>query len=176
MLWKVWSKPYPVLCLTWESMYLVSVCNIPFMATLKKEINSIIVELRVQRLNIQIKWSINGYTVSKLYCDIYKSTAHFNDNTIHLSVSTLRFQLEDMFQIVDTPQSIKVYKPIKRHTYKGICNRCQVVFIKGAPRSASKLGIDPINSHASYFGTSKMSFANNRLTHLQIFYTNFISF
>ena len=27
-------------------------------------------------------------------------------------------------------------------------------FIKGAPRSASKLGIDPINSHASYFGKS----------------------
>ena len=27
-------------------------------------------------------------------------------------------------------------------------------FIKGAPRSASKLSIDPINSHASYFGKS----------------------
>ena len=41
-----------------------------------------------------------------------------------------------------------------------------VVFIKGAPRSASKLGIDPINSHASYFGKStgsnKRSVAINR--------------
>ena len=27
-------------------------------------------------------------------------------------------------------------------------------FIKGAPRSASKLSIDPINSHASYIGKS----------------------
>ena len=27
-------------------------------------------------------------------------------------------------------------------------------FIKGAPRSASKLSIDPINSHASHFGKS----------------------
>ena len=37
-----------------------------------------------------------------------------------------------MFQLIATP------------TYKGICNRCQVVFAKGAPRSASKLSIDPI--------------------------------
>ena len=28
------------------------------------------------------------------------------------------------------------------------------LFLSGAPRSASKLSIDPINSHASYFGKS----------------------
>ena len=40
---------------------------------------------------------------------------------------------------------------IKRHTYKGICNRCYVVIlIKGAQRSCSKLSIDPIKSHTSY--------------------------
>ena len=39
-------------------------------------------------------------------------------------------------------------------------------FIKGAPRSASKFGIDPNNSHASYFGkstgTNKRSVPINR--------------
>ena len=30
----------------------------------------------------------------------------------------------------------------------------KLFFIKGAPRSASKLSIDPINSHASYIGKS----------------------
>ena len=38
--------------------------------------------------------------------------------------------------------------------------------MKGAPRSASKLGIDPINSHASYFvkitGSNKRSVPINR--------------
>ena len=34
------------------------------------------------------------------------------------------------------------------------CKPFCLVFIKGAPRSASKLSIDPINSHASYFGKS----------------------
>ena len=48
----------------------------------------------------------------------------------------------------------KSHNPIKRHTYKGICNGCYFDFIKGAPRSASKLSNDPINSHASYFGKS----------------------
>ena len=48
----------------------------------------------------------------------------------------------------------KSHNPIKRHTYKVICNGCLVVIIKGAPRSVSKLGIDPINCHASYFGKS----------------------
>ena len=54
--------------------------------------------------------------------------------------TTLWCQLEDMFQLIDTPT--KVYAIGARF------------FIKGAPRSASKLGIDPINSHASYFGKS----------------------
>ena len=34
--------------------------------------------------------------------------------------------------------------PIKRHT-------CKVVFMKGAPKSASKLSTDPSNKHTSYF-------------------------
>jgi len=44
-------------------------------------------------------------------------------------------------QLLDTPT--KVYTIGAR-----------LFFIKGAPRSASKMGIDPINSHASYFGKS----------------------
>ena len=40
------------------------------------------------------------------------------------------------------------------HFFHRPCNMCKVVFIKGTPRSALKLGIDPINSHASYFGKS----------------------
>ena len=68
---------------------------------------------------------------------------------------TLWCQLEDMFQLIVMPQGIeKSHDQINRHTYKGICNRCLVVFIKGAPKSASKLGIDPIYSPASYFGKS----------------------
>ena len=65
--------------------------------------------------------------------------------------TTLWYQLEDMFQLIVTAQGIEkvTIKLIDTPT-----KVCQVVFIKGAPRSALKLGIDPINSHASYFGES----------------------
>ena len=53
------------------------------------------------------------------------------------------FQLEDMLQLIDTPT--KVYAIGAR-----------LFFIKGAPRKASKLDIDPINSHASYYGKSSV--------------------
>ena len=46
-----------------------------------------------------------------------------------------------MIQLKDTP--LKVY-----------AIGAELVFIKAAPRSASKLSIDPINSHASNIGKS----------------------
>ena len=77
---------------------------------------------------------------------------------------SMTFQSRHMYSLVPIRRHVpinshasrhwKSHDPIKRHTYKGICNRCWVVFIKGAPRSASKLSIDPIHSHASYFGNS----------------------
>ena len=71
-----------------------------------------------------------------------------------------------MFQLIITPQGIeKVTIQIKDTPTKvyAIGAKC---FIKGAPRSASKLSIDPINSHASYIGKStgsnKRSAPSNR--------------
>ena len=46
-----------------------------------------------------------------------------------------------MIQLKDTPTQVYAI---------GV----KLFFIKGAPRSASKLSIDPINSHTSYFGKS----------------------
>ena len=65
-----------------------------------------------------------------------------------------------------TSRHWKSHTPIKRHTYKGLYNRCNFVFIKGAPRSASKLSTDPIKRHGSYFlkctGSNKRTVPNNR--------------
>ena len=95
-------------------------------------------------------WPTHLSNQSKNYLVIFYVTSFFVDPTLSRPQSdflylrcTLWFQLEDN-------QS----NPINRHTYKGICNRCWVVFIRGAPKSASKLGIDPIYSPASYFGKS----------------------
>ena len=57
-----------------------------------------------------------------------------------LRLTTLWFQLEDMFLInKHASKHCTSHGPIKIHTCKGICNSCKVVFIKGAPKSASKL-------------------------------------
>ena len=59
-----------------------------------------------------------------------------------------------MFQLIVTPQGIeKVTIQLKDTPTKVYAIGAKfVIFIKGASRSASKLGIDPINSHASYIG------------------------
>ena len=60
-----------------------------------------------------------------------------------------------MFQLIVTPQGIeKVTIQLIDTPSKVYAAGARLFFIKGAPRSASKLGIDPINSHASYFGKS----------------------
>ena len=81
----------------------------------------------------------------------------------HRSHRSWRVVLKKYWTVVNShaPRHWKSNDPINRHAYKGICNRCWVIFIKGAPRSASKLGIDPINSHASYFGKSTRSNKRN---------------
>ena len=67
---------------------------------------------------------------------------------------TLWCQLEDMFQLIVTPQGIEqVTLQLKETPTKVYAIGARLFFIK-APRSASKLSIDPINSHASYFGKS----------------------
>ena len=69
-------------------------------------------------------------------------------------MSTLWFQIEDLFQLLVTPQGIEKVMIQLKDTPSKVYAIGRVVFIKGAPRSASKLSIDPINSHASYFGKS----------------------
>ena len=72
-----------------------------------------------------------------------------------------------MFQLIGVPQGIEQVPLQLKNTYKGICNWCKVVFTEGAPRSASKLSIDPIKSHASYIGkctgSNKRSVTNNTM-------------
>ena len=58
-----------------------------------------------------------------------------------------------MFQLIVTPQGIeKVMIQLKDTPTKVYAIGAEFFFIKGAPRSASKLCMDPINSHASYIG------------------------
>ena len=84
-----------------------------------------------------------------------------------LTACTLWFQLEDMLQLLVTPQGIeKVTIQLKDTPDKRMANRCQVIFIKGALRIASKLSIDPFKSHASYIrksaGSNKRNMPINR--------------
>ena len=68
---------------------------------------------------------------------------------------TLWSQLEDMFQLIVTPQGIKKVAIQLIDTPTKVCAIGARLFLSKVPlRSASKLGIDPINSHASYFGKS----------------------
>ena len=54
-----------------------------------------------------------------------------------------------MFQLIVTPQGIEKVTIQLKDTPKNVR---YVNSIKGAHRSASKLAIDPINSHTSYIG------------------------
>ena len=68
--------------------------------------------------------------------------------------NTLWCQLEDMLQLIVMPQGIeKVTIQLIDTPTKVYAIGARLFFIKGAPKS-SKLGIDPINSQASYFGKS----------------------
>ena len=62
---------------------------------------------------------------------------------------TLWFQLEDMFQLIVTPQGIeKVMIQLEDTPSKVYAISAEFILIKCAPSGASKFSIDPINSHA----------------------------
>ena len=71
-------------------------------------------------------------------------------------IFTLWCRLEDMFQLIVTPQGIeKVTIQLKDTPTKVYTIGAKLFFIKGAPKSAWKLSIDLItNSHSSYVGKS----------------------
>ena len=95
----------------------------------------------------------------KFECPHYIFVVPFHDLVAsalsHIGKYALWFQLEDMFQLIVTHQGIeKITIQLKDTPTKVYAIGAEFFFIKGAPRSASKLSIDPINSHASYFGKS----------------------
>ena len=71
-----------------------------------------------------------------------------------------------MFQLIVMPQGIEKVTIQLVDTPTKVYEIGARFFIKGASRSASKLGIDPINSHTSYFekstGSNKRSVPINR--------------
>ena len=75
-------------------------------------------------------------------------------------LSTLRFQ------IIGTPQGIEQVTVQLKDTPTKVYAIGAKFFIKGAPRSASKLSIDPIKRHTPYFqkctGSNKRTVLNNR--------------
>ena len=82
---------------------------------------------------------------------LYKPMCH---SIRRSSKVTLWFQLEDMFQSIGIPQGIEVVTVQVKDTPTP---QVYAVFIKGAPISGSKLSIDPIKRHASYFCKCKRS-------------------
>ena len=66
-----------------------------------------------------------------------------------------------MFQLIVMTQGIeKITIQLKDTPTKVYSIGARLFFIKGAPRSASKLGTDPINRHTSYFRKCKGSNKN----------------